>query len=100
MGQSNLFNQIKADVLGIPVTTFELGETALLGSAVIAAFGIGMLSDYKKPILQVMQKGAEYAADMNNNKQYSMYSKEYLNAIEQLTPYYNNFISKMDGILR
>ena len=45
--KSELFNQIKADVLGIPVTALELGETALLGSAVIAAFGIGMLPDYK-----------------------------------------------------
>jgi xylulokinase len=89
--KSELFNRIKADVLGIPVTALELGETALLGSAVIAAFGIGMLSDYKKPILQVMKKGAEYTPDINSHRIYTMYSETYLNAIEKTTPYYNNF---------
>ena len=44
--KSDLFNQIKADVLGIPVTTLQLRDTALIGSAVIAAYGVGMFSDY------------------------------------------------------
>lgn len=85
-----LFNQIKADVLGVDVTTFETGETALLGSAVIAATGVGMISDYREPINRVMKKGAEYAADMNKNAAYAPYAEEYLAAIEHLTPFYNS----------
>ena len=89
--KSKLFNQIKADVLGVPVTTLKLGDTALIGSAVIAAFGIGMFSDYKKPILQVINKGSEYISDINRHKNYEAYAEAYLNAIEQITPYYNSF---------
>jgi len=91
--KSPLFNQIKADVLGVRVTTFETGETALLGSAVIAAYGIGMLNDYRKPIRSVMKKGAEFVADMDRHKEYDLYAKSYLNAIDQITPYYDNFIT-------
>ncbi len=89
--KSGMFNQIKADVLGLGVTTFETGETALLGSAVIAAYGIGLLSDYKKPIRSVMKKGAEFAADMQRHIAYDLYAESYLKAIDQITPFYDNF---------
>ena len=84
-----LFNQIKADVLGISVTVFETGDTALLGSAVIAACGVGMLSDYKQPILKVMKKRAEFAPDADRHNAYGLYAGSYLKAIDQLTPYYD-----------
>jgi xylulokinase len=57
---SPLFNQIKADVLGVKVTTFEMEEAALLGSAVIAGCGTGALADFRDPIDWVMRKQAEY----------------------------------------
>ena len=41
--KSGLFNQIKADVLGVQVRTYEMGETALIGGAVIAGVGVGLL---------------------------------------------------------
>jgi xylulokinase len=89
--RSRLFNQIKADVLGIKVTALELGDTALIGVAVIAACAAGVFSDYKKPILQAIEKGAEYIHDMNRHKTYAVYADAYLDAIEKLTPYYNRF---------
>jgi len=96
--KSPLFNQIKADVLGLPVTNFETGETALLGSAVIAAVGVGLLSDYQKPIQRVMKRGTEFTADLRKHEAYIPCGEEYLSAIEQLTPLYNNFMDNMrDG---
>lgn len=86
--KSPLFNQIKADVMGIGVTTFEMGETALLGSAVIAGVGTGLLSDYRAPIERVMKKGAQYKAEMQNHKAYQPYADAYLRAIDALTGYY------------
>jgi len=88
--KSALFNQIKADVLGVSVTTFETGETALLGSAVIAAVGTGMLTDYHKPIQQVMKKGVEFMADREKHKAYGPYAEKYLAAMDQITPLYKN----------
>ena len=39
------WNQIKADVLGVPVAVPRVRETALLGSAVLAGVGAGLLAD-------------------------------------------------------
>lgn len=36
-----LWNQIKADILGAPVATVEVGEAGVLGAAVLAAVGAG-----------------------------------------------------------
>lgn len=86
--KSPLFNQIKADVMGASVTTFEMGETALLGSAVIAGVGAGLLSDYRAPIERVMKKGAQFMAQLQNHKAYQPYADAYLRAIDALTVYY------------
>jgi len=91
--KSALFNQIKADVLGIGVTVFETGDTALLGSAVIAACGVGLLSDYRQPIRRVMKKRAEFAPDTDRHDVYGFYADAYLKAIGQLTPFYDEVAS-------
>lgn len=39
--RSPLWTQIKADVLGVPVTTLEVSETGVLGAAMLAATGLG-----------------------------------------------------------
>ncbi len=86
--KSSLFNQIKADVMGVNVTTFEMGETALLGSAVIAGCGVGLLSDYEKPIERVMRKGDEFRPDRQAYEQYVPYADNYLKAMDILTEFY------------
>jgi len=86
--KSPLFNRIKADVMGINVTTFEMGETALLGSAVIAGCGAGVLSDYRTPIERVMRKQAEFAADMQSHTAYTPFADAYLKAMDILTQFY------------
>ena len=86
--KSSLFNQIKADVMGVNVTTFEMGETALLGSAVIAGCGVGLLSDYEKPIERVMRKGDEFRPDRQAYEQYVPYADNYLKAMDIITEFY------------
>ena len=44
-----------------------------------------------------MKKGAEYTPDINRHRIYTMYSEAYLNAIEEITPYYNNFHTIADN---
>jgi len=75
-------------VLGVNVTTFEMGETALLGSAVIAGCGVGVLPDYKEPIERVMRKQAEFKADMERHAAYAPFAEAYLAAMDTLTQYY------------
>lgn len=92
--KSALFNAIKADVLGVPVRPFEMGEAALVGSAVIAGVGAGVFSDYHTPIRNVMRAGAEIRPNAENHARYGPYATAYLQAIDALTPVYKNKIYK------
>ena len=42
---SAVFGQIKADVLGVPVSTINLADTATLACGVIAGYGVGLYDD-------------------------------------------------------
>jgi len=44
--KSALWNQIKADVLGLPIAVPANPDAALVGTAVIAAVGIGLYPDF------------------------------------------------------
>jgi len=90
--KSDLFNAVKSDVLGIPVTTYRMGDTALTGSAVIAGFGAGVLDDYKQPVLQVARTGKSFEPDMQRHKLYQKYAEQYLNVIDALGKVYQSEI--------
>jgi xylulokinase len=45
--RSDLWNQIKADVLGIPYVQLNREEYAVLGSAIIAGYAVGVFDDLK-----------------------------------------------------
>jgi len=83
-----LFNQIKADVLGMNAKTFDLGDTALAGSAVIAGVAAGVFSDYKKPILDSKKTKEEFSADKEKTKLYAPYQQAYLEVIKALRGVY------------
>ncbi len=85
---SSLFNQIKADVLGIQVETFQTGETALIGSAVIAGCGTGLLKDYRDPIRKVMERQAAYVQDAVSHAAYRPCANAYLKALESISAFY------------
>jgi xylulokinase len=88
--KSSLFNQIKADVLGVEVKTYEMGETALIGSAVIAGVGVGLLKDYKAPILRAIRPGETYLPDERRHRAYEPYASAYLETIDRLTGLYKS----------
>lgn len=87
---SRLFNAIKADVLGIRVETFETGETALIGSAVIAGIGAKVLTDYKQPIQGIMKKKHSFTPNEDRHAQYAPYARAYLTAMEHITQFYKS----------
>jgi xylulokinase len=45
---SKLWNQIKADVLGIPYVQLSRAEFAVLGAAIVAGYAVGVFSDLKE----------------------------------------------------
>jgi xylulokinase len=90
--KSDLFNSIKSDMLGLPVTTYRMGDTALVGSAVIAGFGAGVFDDYKKPVLKFARTGKTFEPNMENHRTYKKYAAQYLDVIGALEKVYKSEI--------
>lgn len=82
---SPLFGQIKSDVLGLPVQTYANSETALLGSAVIAAYGTGMISDYRSAIRENAVKKKRHEPDAGNHKRYEEEKGKYLTMLNMVS---------------
>jgi len=88
--KSAVFNQIKADALGVQVTPFVMGEAGLAGTAVIAGMGAGLFADYREPIEKIMRGGASFVPDAARHAAYAPYARAYLRAIDALTPLYRD----------
>ena len=88
---SRLFNQIKADVLNVSVHTFESGETALIGSAVIAAVGAKVFDDYKEPIRKLMKKKGEFKPEPCNVRTYIPQSEAYGRMLDVTSRFYKQY---------
>jgi xylulokinase len=56
--KSAVWNQIKADVLGVPVVQIVGGGGAPMGAALLAAFGVGMVSDLEQGAARWVRTGA------------------------------------------
>ena len=56
--KSDYWNQLKADITGVPVTIPENAEAALFGAAIIGAVASGQISDYKQAadLIKVVRK--------------------------------------------
>lgn len=93
-GKSDLFLKIKSDVLGVKAVSFDTGDTALIGSAVIAGVGTGVFDDYKKPIRRAMKIRKELSYDIENTRLYKPYTSTYLKTIDALTTVYRNEVYK------
>ena len=56
-GCSNLWNQIKADALGMKIVPMNRSEGAPLGVALLAAYGVGIIPDLEGSANRWIQKG-------------------------------------------
>lgn len=88
--KSELFLSIKADVLGKTVLSFETGDTALIGTAVIAAVGVGAVKEYKPLIKNAMKLRKTYRSDSIKNVEYKKNIDSYLGLLNALTEVYNS----------
>jgi xylulokinase len=85
---SELFVQIKADVLGVEVVRTEVGDTALVGSAVIAGYGAGVLDDYRAAIRKTIRNKPPIKCDPERHAQYKDVVKKYLKTIDAMNNLY------------
>ncbi len=69
--KSPLWNQIKSDVLGIPVLIPEASIGAPFGDAVLAGMGLGLYDNIDESLKDMVKIKDRYEPDMENHQLYS-----------------------------
>ncbi len=75
--QSQLWNQIKSDVLGIPYQQVKQTSLTNLGTAIIAGNAVGLYDNITDTAEQFTQLGDRYTVNPDNHKAYQAYSRVY-----------------------
>ncbi len=68
--RSTLWNQIKADVLGVPVLLPEKSVGAPFGDAVLAGMGAGLYPDARQAVGEMVRIRTRYTPDSNRHARY------------------------------
>jgi sugar (pentulose or hexulose) kinase len=68
--RSRVWNQVKADVLGIPVVTTEIEEAASLGAAILAGVAVGTFASIEDAVARMVVVKARYEPDPANRAVY------------------------------
>ena len=68
-------------MLGLGAQCYQVGDTALVGSAVIAGCGAGVFSDYKAAIRKTIQEEVPLAFNKENHEHYKGIVRKYLAVI-------------------
>ena len=68
--RSRLWNQIKADMLNIPYCTLQNTEQAVLGNAILAAYGVGDIKDIEETVGEWVRIKETFHPDPRRNRFY------------------------------
>ena len=86
--RSDLYNQIKSDVLGIPYVRLSRDDFALLGDVIIAGSAIGIYSDMKDTAKNFVIKTKVYEPDMQKHNLYRYYTSYYASIFDKVRDIY------------
>lgn len=86
--RSGIFNQIKADTLGLCYQPLPEADTAVYASAMLAAFGVGRISDLKKNMSAIPQTKIYHPVD-ENYKEYEKRRQIYIRLLETVSTFGN-----------
>jgi len=84
--QSSLWNQIKADVMGLPYVCLARDDISALGNVITAGFALGIFDDLTKTSEHFIQRAARYEPDPAAHQQYRQYVEYYRSLLEQSEP--------------
>lgn len=94
---SDIWNQIFSDVLGIPTITTITPETTALGAAICVAKGVGAYKTFEEAVENMVKLKKEYRPNEKNNRLYlKIYEEVYKNFYELI----QEKIKKLSLIIR
>jgi xylulokinase len=91
--KSNLWNQMKSDILGIPYVKLEREEFGVLGSAILAGFATGVFSDMRETADKFNIISKKYTPEVKNHAFYKGFVKFYEGLLKDSQVIFNNLDS-------
>ena len=87
--KSEVFNRIKANVLGIPYVGLTREEVGELGSAIIAGHSVGIFKDIKETSKSLVSTKSRIEPDMVMHRYYRELTELYSDLLQSLDPFYD-----------
>jgi xylulokinase len=84
--KSPLFNSIKANVLGIKYSTLATSDTATLGGAILAGYGVKVFNNISETAERFSKIAAWIEPDLRERDKYKRYADNYEKTIDMLNP--------------
>jgi xylulokinase len=89
------WQQLKADVLGVPIETLVVSDVTAQGAALLAGIGIGMFADATDAARRAYHPAARYKPNPENHAEYNIL---YRAVFETLYPALKNISLKGEGL--
>jgi len=94
--KSEIFTQIKADVLGLAYVHIDRDEVGTLGSAIVGGYAVGLFDNMETCAERFVRVIKRVEPDMKIHMQYREYAEAYADLYTQLAPVYKR-LADMDG---
>jgi len=88
--KSDVWNQIKSDVTGIPYVRLDRDDLTLLGDVLIAGYGIGIYDNLKEISQKFINKTVKYTPNNVNHKYYKKLTKLYIEVFDRIRKVYKD----------
>ena len=100
--KSELWSQILADVMGLPVKVPVVKEATALGAAILAGYGVGIYKSIPEAAERVVRIEKTFEPNMENHKvymeEYEVWRKVYAAQLELSNQGLTNYMWKAPGV--
>lgn len=86
--KSDLWNQVKADLTGVPLSTFRIQEAASLGAAILAGVGSGVFEDLEEGCARTVRVRKTYTPNPEHAETYRTVFMRYKKLYQSLETYW------------
>lgn len=86
--RSGLFNQIKADILGLPYAPLVRDDLTMLGASIIGGYAVGIYGDIRQTAERYAHAQERFEPNAKNHAVYKEYAGLYESAYDTLRPLY------------
>ena len=98
LAESDIWMQMHADILGIPMyTTQESQSAGCLGDSMIVAVGCGIYKDLKEAAENMVVINKKYEPNMENHKKYQFFLDSYIETWPLMKDLVHRMVKHVNG---